>query len=188
MPLMDLKADAKLNLEALPPDMEPAIRQALENVWAWSDALVDALREEVVEELRLQGEAIDELIDNNDNVLHPELTARIVGVFEIGKLVCNELEKLLATIDDPEIVDDLTRKRIDELVSGYRHTAEVVTLEVSEYTVDVDDLLADDGQPGDGQADEGDEGDEDDEDDDDEPTPVEIPQRKTDGDNEQAEG
>lgn len=187
MGMIQLQADVAMNIEALPDEMDASVKQAFENLWAWNAALVEAMREEVVEELRLQGDAIDELIDQSENVLHPEMTAKIVGLFELGKLICQEFDKMLKG----ESVDDVTRKRLMTLTDQYRKAANLLTIEVTEITVDLDDIVeqeaaaeggdepddddGDDDGDGDDEPKPDDESDEADADDDDQ-TPVEIPQ------------
>lgn len=146
MGLAELRADAKLNRERLlrldiesmdSEQLAKVIKTELaDNVWPWLHALVGAVDEEIVAELADQGEAIDELIDQSQNILHPELTGKIVGVFGTGKIIALALDQLLA--DHPDLLDELSRKRLGEMTRGYMQTAEIVTQEVVDATIELE--------------------------------------------------
>ena len=145
MGLSELKADAKVSRQRiLRMDFEAMDNAALaafiksefaNNVYPTLEAMVGAVEEEVVAELNDQGEAIDELIDQSQNILHPELTAKIVGVFETGRLIALALDKLLE--DHPEVIDEVSKKRIADMTAAYQQAVEVVTEEVVDSTVDL---------------------------------------------------
>lgn len=137
----ELGADARLHRERiLKSDLKPGTdvglmikRELAENVWPFLDALVKEIRTEVVEEIGDLGEAIDELIEREDSALHADLSAMIIGLFEHGKLIAAELEKLL-----PAQQDDLARKRLAEMIHAYRQGVEIVTERVIEVTIEID--------------------------------------------------
>jgi hypothetical protein len=172
MGLAELKADAKLLREQyaqgegdmdmrreLADNVLPLLMQILDGVIA-NDA-------EVRDEVADLGEAVDDLIDDTGDVLHPETTTKIVGVIEIGKLLAGELAALVVAKDangKPKL-DDLTRKRVAELVKTYRQGAEVVSAMLVEITMPVEPSTDTAEEPED---DEGDEDEEDNEEDDDE--------------------
>lgn len=133
--LQSLKADCNVRREAVlrSSSLDPATRTELaENLYP----LLDALFELVIDELDQQGAAIEELIDQSDNVLHPELTAKIIGVFELGKAICLEAEVLLEKSD----VDDLAKKRFTAVINEYRRAAEETTQACTAVTVELDDF------------------------------------------------
>ena len=146
MGLAELRADAKLNRERLlrmdhegmeSEQLAKVIKSELaDNVWPWLQALVGAVDEEIVAELADQGEAIDELIDQSQNILHPELTGKIMGVFGTGKIIALALDKLLE--DHPDLLDELSRKRLGEMTRGYMQTAEIVSQEVIDSTIELE--------------------------------------------------
>jgi hypothetical protein len=142
MGLPELKADCKLQREQLldmslptdPTELGAWVKNYLANeVWAHQEA--------VVEEALHLGDAVDELIDTSESVIFPELTAKIVGVIEYGKLICKEVDKFLEDCED-----DLTKKRVTEMVKNYRQAAEVVTDEVAESAVPMEEEDADVGE------------------------------------------
>ena len=136
MALDELKADAKLAREKLAKNdgVDPRQLQAelVNNIWPWMEALVDAIRDDVIEPMADLGEAIDELIENEESLLHPELAAMILGVFESGKLIAAEYNKLL------EEADELTQKRGRALVHAYLQGATVVAERVAEVVIEPD--------------------------------------------------
>ncbi len=146
MGLSELRADATLNRERLHraaleglthEELATFVKGELaDNLWPWLEAFSQAVDEEVVAELADQGDAIDELIDQSNNILHPEMTAKIVGVFESGKLLCLALEKLLA--DHPDVVDEMSKKRLTEMSKRYQQLVEMCTNELADITVDLE--------------------------------------------------
>jgi hypothetical protein len=157
MGLAELRADGRLNrdrvLRAELPDVDTewCKREFADNVWPFLEELVRCVQEDVVEEVRDLGEAIDEIIEREHSMLHPELAAMIIGVFEAGKLVCVELEKAIADSED-----ELAKKRITELMHAYLQGAEIVSERVAEVTLEEDEVgaAAEDEVPEDAQEDE----------------------------------
>ena len=88
--------------------------------------------DEVVEDM---GNALDELIDNTGEMLLPATTTKILGVLQCGKLVADELEKLLKA----GASDDLSKRKCRELIGMYRQGVELVAAELSEITTPAED-------------------------------------------------
>ncbi|MBT8452998.1 MAG: hypothetical protein KJO40_13600 [Deltaproteobacteria bacterium] len=147
MGLAELKADCLVHRERILRqnfakfgDVGKVLQSELaENVWPWLDGLVDALREEVIEEVADLGEAIDELIEREESAIHAELSAMILGVFEAGKMICNETEKLLEATDD-----ELGKKRIAEMLLAYRQGVAIVAERIVEVTLEEGEPKRDD--------------------------------------------
>lgn len=145
--LQSLKADCNVRREAVDrvfenvPDLaalsDLVKREFANNLYP----LLDQCFGVVVEELDAQGEAIEDLIDQSENVLHPEFTAEIVGVFEIGKVICTEIEKFVSD------ADEITKKRITELVTAFRRCAEKTTQSCQSFTVDLEEFVDEAGEP-----------------------------------------
>lgn len=140
MGLAELRADAKLEREriaALPMDQFDAKRELTENILPLLEGLAEAIaqdneaRDEVIESL---AQDVDDLVDQSGDVLHPETTAKILGMFEAGKLLANELEKAINKFDD------VTKKRIRFLIRSYRQGVEVVGSIVQEITMAPDEI------------------------------------------------
>lgn len=170
MGLQELKADAKLLREGYAAlkdssTLDPK-HELAENILPLFEGLCDAIQElndELADEVADQGEALDELVDQTGDVLHPETSTKILGVIEIGKVIAHELEALLAK------GDDVTKKRVRALIKTYRQGAEVINEIIAEITMPLDPEEPGDMPPGEVKPGEGDpDGDEDDEDDDDE--------------------
>lgn len=167
MGLAELRADAKLHRERiakmkladLPPEKLGAVLklELVENIFPMFEGLVDALEEDYGTALDDLNTAVDQLIDQSSDLLQPQTAAQILGVFELGKLLANELEALAKQ------ADDVSRKRIAELVLTYRRGAEVVGTLVAGITLDEDDedpaTAGAQAEPG-GDDDDGDDGDE----------------------------
>jgi hypothetical protein len=152
--LQSLKADCKIRAEmveksSIPDDIK---RELSRNLYP----LLEQITAHIADELDAQGEALEELIDQSDNILHPEMTAQILGVFELGKVICAQLEAAVAE------ADDVTKKRISDLIMTYRRAVEATTEAVRDITSDLDEFVDAAGDPI--QTDKGDEDDSDDED------------------------
>lgn len=139
--LQTLKADCAVRAEvvgkmaSMSPDAVK--RELVKNLYPLLEQIVGA----VIEELDEQGAAIEELIDQSDNVLHPEFTAQILGVFQLGKMLCDELEKMLAD------ADDLAQKRLGDLITAYRRGAEQVSQACTAVTIEIEELAEDTDAP-----------------------------------------
>jgi hypothetical protein len=137
MGLAELRADAKLVRERLAAQADIDIKHELtENVLPLFEALVDAIHGDVVEPLADLEETVDQIVDQSSDVLHPETAARIAGVIELGKSLAGELEALLSAGK----VDDVSKKRIKQLVRTYRQGAEVAGNIIAEITIPLEDL------------------------------------------------
>jgi hypothetical protein len=151
MGLAELKADCKVHRDRLLradlagldlAQLTAFVKSELaENLFPLLEGLVEAIQEDVCAPLDELDDAVDELIDQSEDVLHPETAAQIVGVIEVGKLLCNEMDMLLAALKD-----DVRRKRVREMVKAYRQAAEVVTELVVNMTLDDEDEPTKDGE------------------------------------------
>jgi len=150
MGLAELKADAVLLRERFAKmsgtdegkNVDLAFELA-ENILPMFEGLVDAINEEIVEEVADLGEAVDELVDQSGDVLHPETAVRILQVFEMGSMLANELEKMFPKLDE------ISRKRVKQAVKAYRQGAQVIGEVIAEITMPVDPDEPDDAEPGD---------------------------------------
>lgn len=152
MGLAEVKADAVLAREQLlkMTDLDPIkLRtQLTENILPLFEGLVDAVAEELgamggdIDEL---DQVVEQLIDETGEIISPETGAKIVGLVEIGKVLADELEGLLAK------VDDLSKKRVRQLIKSYRQGAQIVAELVTEL-VDTGSEDDDDEQPGEGES------------------------------------
>lgn len=168
MGLAEVKADAKLRgadlskastLEGVATldQLKAWLRAELvDNVYPMFEGVVAAVQEDIEPALDELAEAVDELMDQADEILHPPSAAKIIGVFELGKALAVELEALIAR------ADDVTRKRVGDLIKLYRQSAEVASEMVAGFTLDPEEP-ASAAEPEDGAtADDGDDEDEDD--------------------------
>jgi hypothetical protein len=136
MGLAELKADAKLLREQNP---------AHADIYAMFEGMIEAAEETdaVVEDL---SDAVDELIDQNGDVLHPETAAKVIGLVELGKLLAKELDAALVKFK----FDDLSKKRIRQMVKAYRAGAEIVGEIIAEVTLPIEpepEEVLDGGEP-----------------------------------------
>src|SRR5262245_59224160 len=82
---------------------EPWRAELLNNILPLIEGIAAGARNEIDDldgALEEVGAAVDEMIDNKGEILLPETAAKIGGVLECGKLLCDELEKLLPKADD----------------------------------------------------------------------------------------
>lgn len=177
MALADLKNDAaqhrerlaKMKLDGMLPEKFAAVMRAelVENVLPLFEALVESIEEEVQVQVDELGQAVDELIDQSEDVLHPETTAQIVAVLEVGKLLASELERAIAGLSPGE------QKRATDLITAYRQSAPLVEGILAQITLDA----SDDQTPAAGDVDEDPEDDPEDEDpdEDEDPEDDEVP-------------
>lgn len=154
--LRTLIADCQLNREnlaTLPLD-ESVKNELMNNLWPWLEAFAGA----VATELDDHGQAINDLIDDSENILQPQMAAMLVGVFETGKILARELLRIL----EGEEADEIRGKRLRKMIKEYLQAATVASNEVAAVTIDLDELV--DGDPedeGEGDDDSEDEGEED---------------------------
>jgi hypothetical protein len=127
MGLAELKADCELHRKRLLDSKLPeSIKGELAgNLWPFMDSLID--------EFEMLAGAVDDLLEDQENILQPEFTARIIGVFNHGAVVCQELATLVESLDD-----ELKKKRLLELIANYRQNAQVVANEVAAVTTDIE--------------------------------------------------
>ena len=147
MSLEELKSDIASHAERLAgtdfsrlskDQLAKAVQVELgENILPLFQALVESLQakaDETDEAIDDLAGAMDELIDQSGDVLHPETTAKIVGLFEVGKMIATELEALLAAS-----TDETKKRRLGMLIAGYRQSVELVTEIVAAATLEFDD-------------------------------------------------
>lgn len=143
MGLSEIKADCKIHRERLlgmdldalvldPRKLAAFLKAELaDNLYPLLEGSVDAIEEDVVAHVDELDDAVEELIDQSEDVLHPETAAQILGVFEICKIVCKELDSIL-----PALKDEVRRRRLKELVKSARQGIEVVAEVVASITLD----------------------------------------------------
>jgi hypothetical protein len=98
--------------------------------------LFEGIGEDVLDELADHEGAIDELMDQSTDVLHPDTAVKIAGTIEFGKAIAIELETLVKKVK----VDDLTRKRIKDLISTFREGAAASLDIIQQITIPLDEL------------------------------------------------
>lgn len=116
-----------------------------------------ALAEQVAE----VDDIIQEVVEQQDSYLQPELAAQIFATIGAGGELAEEVRRLAPALDD------LARKKLLDLVRKFEHSAQITVTQLADAVV----------EPGDGEPDE-DLDEEPEEDEDDEKTPVEIPSKK----------
>lgn len=141
MGLAEIRADIQLAREqiAAVETAEDLKAQLLNNVLPLMEGLVDGTRDEFTrrdEVLQAVIDDVDHLMDESDDVLQAETTAEILGVFEIGKLLANELETLVKK------ADEITKKRVTALIKSFRQASIVMGEKLAEITIPIeaDDL------------------------------------------------
>lgn len=170
MGLAEIRADIQLAREqiAAVETAEDLKAQLLNNVLPLMEGLVDGTRDEFTrrdEVLQAVIDDVDHLMDESDDVLQAETTAEILGVFEIGKLLANELETLVKK------ADEITKKRVTSLIKSFRQASIVMGEKLAEITIPIEVDDPDEQQPssipeaGGAVAANDEEGDDDDEDD-----------------------
>ncbi len=132
MGLSELRADARLvreRISKLSASQLDVKAELIDNVLPLFEGLCDAIQEGVETEVAELANAVDEMMDLAEDVLHPETSAQIVAVIEVGKLLANELEQLLPKLDD------VGKKRVRAQVHAYRQGAEIVGDLITEITL-----------------------------------------------------
>lgn len=166
MGISELKADLKTYEERLaglaktpltPEEFQAAVwRELSDNLVPLMGAVTDVLAQDALEPLEELGAAVDQLIDQSDDLLQPTTSQQIQAVFAMAVALVKDLEPLIAK------ADDLTRKRLTDGVTGFRHAVNAVVQLVQEIT------LEEDQPPGPGDEGDDDDGGDDDEEDGDE--------------------
>lgn len=177
MALADLKQDlashrerlSKLKLDGMAPEKFAAVMkmELVENVFPLFEALVESIEDEVLVQVDELGQAVDELIDQSEDVLHPETAAQILGVLEVGNLIAKELESALARLKELEADDELERKRATDLIIAYRQAHPIIEGMIGQITLDPSEDQPSNGVSGAGVPDDGGDEDQDDDEDDD---------------------
>ena len=126
-----LKKDAEQHRKRLLlADIDQTVKTELAlNVWPWLEKAADAIHAEFEE----QGAAIASLIEDEGTAIEPELAGRIIGLLTIGAELTVALESILPNLDD------VSRKRLEELITVFRADAGPVIQAVQESTIDIDD-------------------------------------------------
>ena len=91
-----------------------------------------ALAEQIAE----VDDVIQEVVEQQDSYIHPSLAAQILSTVAAGGVLIEEIKKIP--------LDDLQRKRLDDLVAQFEHSAELTIMGVSDATTDAD---ADEDEP-----------------------------------------
>lgn len=103
--------------------------------------------------------AVDGILDQDEDMLQPETTAKIIGVFQLGQAIAAELAGMLAKHPP----DQITKRRLEQLLAAYALGVETVSDHVTAVTLVEENP---DGADQDDDADDEDDGDEDDDQDD----------------------
>lgn len=138
MGLAETKADIKMAREQIVAvtSLDELKAQLLENVLPIMEGIIDGTGHQLAEHdevIRSLADSVDALEDESDDMLQPETTAEILGVFETGKLLATELETLLKK------ADEITKKRVAPIIKAFRQGAIVVTEKLSEITIPLDE-------------------------------------------------
>lgn len=115
---------------------EPWRAELLNNILPLIEGIASAAQKEVDElddVIEDMGNAVDELIENKGEILLPETAAKIAGVLECGKLITDELEKLVPKLDD------VAKRKCKELIKMYRQGVAMVVKDLQEITVPDED-------------------------------------------------
>lgn len=139
MGLAEATADIKVVRDQLLksiPDLkkaEPWQRELLDNILPLIEGLAGGVKAEfddLDETVESIGDAVDELIDGNGEVILPETAQKIAGVFAAGALIADELERVLGKLDD------VAKRKCRDLIKMYRQGVELVSVELAEMTMD----------------------------------------------------
>lgn len=143
----DLKAYeqrlASLGLAAMPPgEFQATIQRELqENLVPLLGSIAELLARDVLVPLEELGGAVDQLIDQSEDLLQPTTSAQIQAVLEMGIGLIGEMKPLLAK------ADDVTRARLAGAVTAFEASAAAAIQMVQSITLD-DEADDDDGTDG----------------------------------------
>lgn len=84
--------------------------------------------EALAEEIHEVDAVIQEVVEQQESYIDPELAAQILQTIALGEALAREAEKLP--------LDDLTKRKIEEIIKAYRHSAEVTTMGVADAATD----------------------------------------------------
>lgn len=124
---------------------EPWRAELLNNILPLIEGIAAAAQQEVndlddvIEDM---GDALDEIIDNKGEVLMPETAAKIGGVLECGKLIADELEKVMGKLDD------VAKRKSKELIKMYRQGVALIAKDLAEITIDPEQPQPANAEPG----------------------------------------
>lgn len=153
MSLAEVRADIARNVAALStvgPDPASVVAYFKNTFWPWAEALVD--------ELDVIDDAVDDLIEESDDILQPETASSLSIPLVLGTALAAELKKRVDLEPDSPAKAELLAK-IRAFAKGFKEATEII----ADITIarDFEDA------PEEGGVDEDDdEGDDDDEDDD----------------------
>lgn len=122
--------------------------ELVNNVWPWLQQLAQTVSARLGE----HSEALNELIDQEESAIRPELAADILAVFEAGKQLAAAMHHLL---DSGEELEDAQKAKIKQELGQYLKSMKSVSAEIAAVTLDADEFVSD------ALGDEGDEEDED---------------------------
>lgn len=99
-------------------DMEKfLISEIVNNIYPMMQGIVDAIGEDVIQELDALGDQVDELVEQSADFLQPTTASQILSVFEAGTVLGDEIVKLLQ--NHPIKQNEEERERILGLVGQY---------------------------------------------------------------------
>lgn len=84
--------------------------------------------EALAEEIREVDAVIQEVVEQQESYISSELTAQILQTIALGEAVAREVEKL--------VLDDLTKRKMEEIIKAYRHSAEITTMGVADASTE----------------------------------------------------
>lgn len=122
MSLETLRADvaahrariARLAVRGQSPDQLAAVMRVelAENLYPLLEVLLEVVERDVVEPLTDVSAAVDELIDQSDEILHPATTSAILAAFAAGETVARILEAATAQATGPD--SEVARRAVEE--------------------------------------------------------------------------
>ncbi len=135
MGLQELQADARLVRERISKLTASQIDVKVEltdNILPLFEGMCEAIHEGLEREVADLGDAVDELLEQTEDVLHPETSGKIMDVLRVGALLSGELEKAAPKLNEVD------RKRAKALIQAFRHGLTAVAEIIAEITL-VDD-------------------------------------------------
>jgi len=157
-PMDSLIADFNLHIKRLkktpPTSVEEMTKELIFNVYPSMIALAENIAE--------VDEVIQEVVEQQDSYIRPELAAQIFATIAAGAVLIELTQELMPDLDD------LKKKKLADAIKAFEKNAELTAMGVGDAITD----------PGDDDEDDEDDEDEDDgeTDEDEEKTPVEVPQ------------
>lgn len=139
MGLPEAKADLKIAAEgiATATTVDELKAQMLDNLIPAIEGVAQAANDELAERdsvISTLIEDVEDLVDDRGDILQPETTEKILGVFELGGEIAKMLEATIKTSKD-----DLVKKRAASLIKSYRQGVLVTQDYLAEITVPVEE-------------------------------------------------